>query len=64
MLLIFVDELMCTLKIITFLPNPVPGNGKFLCLSNPIAYPEYPNLSLPAFLVKLTAPDKQFLSVG
>ena len=29
-----------------------------LCLSNPILYPEYPHLSMSAFLVKLTAPNK------
>ena len=59
-----VDELMSTPKIITFLPNPVPGNEKRPCLSNPISYPEYPYLPMSAFLVKLTAPNKQFLSVG
>ena len=58
-----VDEPMSTPKIITFLPNPVPGNEKLPCLSNPIPYPEYPHLSISAFLVKLTAPNKQFSSV-
>ena len=63
LLSIFVDELMSTPKIITFLPNPVPGNEKLPCLSNPIPYPEYPYLSMSAFLVKLTAPNKQFSKV-
>ena len=43
-----VDELMSTPKIITFLPNPVPGNEKLPCLSNPILYPEYPYLLMLA----------------
>ena len=55
---------MSTLKIITFLPNPVPGNEKLPCLSNPIPDPEYPYLLMSAFLVKLTAQNKQSLSVG
>ena len=69
LLSIFVDELISTPKIITFWPNPVPknqkfpGNQKFPCLSNPLPYREYPNLSMSAFLVKLTAPNKQFSSV-
>ena len=50
-------------KIITFLPNPVPGNEKLLCLSNPISYPEYLYLSISAFLIRLTAPNKKFSSV-
>ena len=64
LLSIFVDELISTPKIITFLPNPVPGNEKLPFLSNPIPYPEYPYLSMSAFLVNLTAPNKQFSSVG
>ena len=51
-------------KIITFLPNPVPGAEKRPYLSNPIPYPEYLKLSISAFLFKLTAIDKQFSSVG
>ena len=62
LLSIFVDELMSTPKIITFLPNPIPGDEKLPCLSNPIPYPEYLYLSLSAFLVRLTAPNKQFSS--
>ena len=54
---------MSTQKIIMFRSNPVPGNEKFPCLSNPIPYPEYPFLSMSAFLVKLTAPNKQFSKV-
>ena len=42
-----VDKLMSTPTIITFLPNPVPGNEKRPCLSNPISYPENPyNVSI------------------
>ena len=58
-----VDELMSTPKIITFLPNPVPGNEKRPCLSNPIPYPEYPFLSMSAFLGRLITPNKQFSCV-
>ena len=36
LLSIFVDELVSAPKIIAFLPNPVPGNEKLSCLSNPI----------------------------
>ena len=51
-------------KIITFLPNPVPENEKLPCLSNPIPYPEYLYLSISAFLVKVTPPNKQFSNVA
>ena len=61
---VFVDELMSSPKIITLLPNPVPGNEKFPCLSNPTPRPEYLYLSIAAFLVRLTAPNEQFSSVG
>ena len=64
LLSIFVDELISTPKIITFLLNPAPGNEMLPCLSNPIRYPEYLYLSTSAFLVKVTAPNKQFSSVG
>ena len=63
LLSIFVDELISTPKVITFLPNPVPENEKLSCLSNPIPYPEYLHLSISAFLVKLTTPNKQSSSV-
>ena len=39
LLSIFVDELMPTLKIITFLSNPVTRNEILPCLSNPLPYP-------------------------
>ena len=55
---------MSTPRIITFLPNPVPGNEKLLFLSNPIPYPEYPYFSMSALLVNLAAPNKQFSSAG
>ena len=61
---VFVDELISTPKIIKFLPNPVPGNEKRPCLSNPIPYLEYFYLSISAFSVKVTVPNKQFFSVG
>ena len=50
--------------IITFLPVPPLGCEKNPCLSNPIPYPEYLYLSVRSFLVILTAPTKQFSSVG
>ena len=37
LLSIFVVELISARKIITLLPNPVPGNEKLPCLSNPIS---------------------------
>ena len=43
------------------LPNPPPGNKKPYLLSIPIPQPEYLYLSISAFLVKVTAPNKQFL---
>ena len=60
---IFVYELISTPKFITFLPNLVPGNEKLPYLSNPIPYSEYFHLQISAFLVRLTAPNKQFSSV-
>ena len=66
LLSIFVEELISTQKIIIFLPNPIPGNEKLLCLLNPIPYPypEYLYLSISTFLVKLSAPNKHFSSIG
>ena len=55
---------MSTPKYITFAPNLTPGNKKLPCLSNSIPYPEYLYLSISAFLVKLTPPNKLFSSVG
>ena len=63
LLSIFIDELISTSKIITFLPKSLP-NEKDVSLSNPIPYPEYPYLSISAFLVNLTDPNKQFSNVG
>ena len=59
----FVDNTF-TRKIITFVPVPPLGWEKNTCLSNPIPYPELLYLSISAFLVKLTAPNKQFSNVG
>ena len=63
MLSIFVDELISTPNIITFLPMSLP-NEKDVSLLNPMPYPKYPYLSISAFLVTLTDPNKQFSSVG
>ena len=60
---IFVDELISTPKIITFLSVLELGCVKNPCLSNSIRYPEYIDLSILAFLFKLTAPNKQFSSI-
>ena len=59
LLSISVDELISTPKIITFLPILL-ATEKNVFLSNSIPYPEYPYLSIPAFLVNLTDPNKQF----
>ena len=59
---IFVEELISTPKITRFLLSPVPGNEKLPCLSNLIPYPKYLYLSISAFLVKVTAPNRQFSS--
>ena len=61
--LIFVEELISTPKMITFLPISLP-TGKDVFLSNPIPYPEYSYLLISAFLVNLTGPNKQFSNVG
>ena len=45
-------------KINTFWSNPPFGNEKLDLLSNPIPKPEYPYLSISAFLVNVTAPNK------
>ena len=47
-----------------FLPIPPDGCEKDPFLSNPIPYPKYPYLSISAFLVNLTDPNKQFSNVG
>ena len=63
LLSIFVDELISTPKIITFLPKSLP-NEKDVSLSNPMPYQEYPYLLISAVLVNLIYPNKQFYSVG
>ena len=63
LLSIFDDELISIPKIIAFLPVSLPME-KDVFLSNPIPYPEYPYLSISAFLVNLTDPNKQFPNVG
>ena len=52
----WVEELISTPNIITFWLNPPLGNERLDFLSNPIPQPEYP--------YKVTAPNKQFSSVG
>ena len=54
---------MSTPKIVALCPNPSP-NEDFPFISNPRPYPKYLYLSISGFLVNLTAPDKQFSSVG
>ena len=63
LLSIFDDELISTPKIIIFLSISLPIE-KDVSLSKPIPYPEYPYLSISAFLVNLTDQNKQFSSVG
>ena len=46
-------------KLTTFLPYPPLGCVKLHLESNPIPYPEYLYLSISAFLVNLTVPNKQ-----
>ena len=64
LLSIFVDELISTPKIITFLQVTPEGCELNHFLSNPIPYLEYPYMSISAFLVNLRVPNKQFSSVG
>ena len=40
------------------------GNERLPFLLIPVPYPEYLYLSISAFLIKVTAPNKQFSSVG
>ena len=49
-------------KINTFSPNPPPGNKNLDLPSNPI--PEYPYLPISAVFVIVTAPNKQYFSIG
>ena len=63
LLSIFDDELISTPKIITFLPVSLPIE-KDVSLSNPMPYPVYLYLSISAFLVNLTDPNKQVSNVG
>ena len=48
---------------ITFLPYPPLGCVKLPLESNPIPYPEYLYLSISAFFVNLTTPNKQLCKV-
>ena len=50
-------------KIITFLPYPPLGCVKLSIESNPIPHPEYLYLSISAFFVNLTAPNRQLCKV-
>ena len=62
LLLACVELLKSAPKIITFLPCPPLGCVKLL-ESNPIPYSEYLYLSISAFFVNLTAPNRQFSKV-
>ena len=64
LLWICAEKLISTPKINIFWPYPLSGNEKRPLLSNPIPYPEHPHLSMSAFLVKVTPPNKQFFNVG
>ena len=63
LLSILAYEFISTPKIITFLPVLLPIE-KDASLSNHMPYPEYSYLSISAFLVNLTDPNKQLSSVG
>ena len=63
LLSICTEELISTLKIIQFVPNPLLTEN-FPFLSNPMPYPEYLYLPMSGFLVNLTTLNKQFSSVG
>ena len=61
LLLICTAELISAPNIITFLPNPLSFDyEKLPCASNRIPQPEYLHLSGSAFLVSLTAPNKEY----
>ena len=63
LLLACVELLKSASKIITFLPTPPLGCVKLHLESNPIPYPEYLYLSMSAFFVNLTVPNRQFSKV-
>ena len=46
-----------------FLPSPSLGCEKVPLESNPVPYPEYLYLSMSAFLVNLTEPNRQLSKV-
>ena len=57
----FLDiNIIYTRKIIAFWPNLPLANKKVPCESNPIPYPEYFYLSISAFVVNFTAPNRRF----
>ena len=63
LLLACAELLISVPKIITFLPNSPLGSEKVPLESNPIPYPEYFYLSISAFSVNLTAPNRQLCKV-
>ena len=63
LLLACTEPLISAPKIITFLPYPPLGCEKLRLESNPIPYPKYLYLSISAFFVNLTAPNKQLCKV-
>ena len=59
------DELISTPKIMTFLPDPLlSDNVKLSLVSDTDPYSQYLYLSRSAFLVSLTANNKEFLNVN
>ena len=64
LLSISIEVLISAPKISTFWPNTPLVNEELDLLSKPIPYPEYLYLSMSTFLVKVTAPNKQFFIVG
>ena len=63
LLLACVELLKSAPKIIAFLPSPLLGCEKIPLESNPIPYQEYLYLSISAFWIILTEPNRQFSKV-
>ena len=63
LLLVCVELLKSTPKIITFLPSPPLGCVKLPLESNPIPNLEYLYLSISVFLVNSIEPNRQFPKV-
>ena len=63
LLLACAELLILAPKMITFLPYLPLGYEKVPLESNPIPYPEYLYISISAFFVNLTAPNRQLSKV-